>query len=68
MDHRSISKEEVAELSQAMQASVKAREAIMRRIHQDEEFDLAEAWEEVEAYDYEVRRLLGAFSPDSKLS
>ena len=64
MDYRSISKEDVAALSQAMEASVKAREAIMRRIHQEEAFDLLEAWEQVQEYDDEVQRLLGPFIPD----
>ena len=64
MDYRSLAKEDVAALSQAMEASVKAREAIMRRIHHEEDFDLMEAWEEVEAYDYDVRRLLASLTPN----
>ena len=64
MDNRSTSRDEVAALSQALDASVKAREAIMRRIQQDEAFDILEAWEQVQAYDDEVQRLLGPFIPD----
>ncbi|HTV00270.1 MAG TPA: hypothetical protein VMF13_07035 [Luteitalea sp.] len=64
MDYSTISKEDVDELSQAMEASIKAREAIMRRIHQEEAFDLLESWEQVQEYDDEVQRLLGPFIPD----
>ena len=63
MDYRSISKEDVAELSQAMD-SVKAREAIMRQDSPSRGFDLLEAWEQVQDYDDEVQRLLGPFISD----
>ena len=64
MDYSAISKEDVAALSQAMEASIKAREAIMRRIHQEEAFDLLESWAQVQEYDDEVQRLMGPFIPD----
>ena len=38
MDYRSSPKDDVAALLQAMEASVKAREGIMRRIHHEEDF------------------------------